>query len=91
MSKETYIYGKRRGRKWPVYRDSQLLRQDLCAELQRHIGCLKMQVSVCKRASNYRALLHNMTYEDRASYGSSTPCMLNVYDGCMCLDIHVWC
>jgi len=29
-----------------------------------------------KRATNYRALLRNMTYEDKASYGSSTPCIM---------------
>ena len=28
----------------------------------------------CKRATNYRALLHKVICKDRASYGSSTPC-----------------
>ena len=38
------------------------------------IGCLKLQVIFRKRACNYRALLRKMTYEDKASYGSSPPC-----------------
>jgi len=41
---------------------------------RRPIGCLKMQVSFCTRATNYRALLQKMTYTDKASYGSSPPC-----------------
>jgi len=32
------------------------------------IGCLKLQVIFRKRATNYRALLRKMTYEDKASY-----------------------
>ena len=38
---------------------------------RRCIGCLKLQVSFFKRASNYRALLRKMTSKDKASYGSS--------------------
>jgi len=38
-------------------------------------GCLQFQVFFCKRATNYRALLRKMTYKDKASYGSSPPCM----------------
>ena len=41
---------------------------------RRPIGCLKLQVIFRKRASNYRALLRKMTYEDKASYGPSPPC-----------------
>jgi len=41
---------------------------------RRLMGCLKLQV-ICKRATNYRAFLRKMTYEDKASYGSSPPCM----------------
>ena len=37
-------------------------------------GCLKLQVIFCKRATNYRALLWKMTYEDKASYDSTPPC-----------------
>jgi len=32
------------------------------------------QVSFCKRATNCRALLWNMTYRDKASYSSLPPC-----------------
>jgi len=38
------------------------------------IGCLKLWVSFRKRATNYRALLREMTYKDKASYESSLPC-----------------
>jgi len=41
---------------------------------QRPIGCLKSQVIFCKRATNYRALLLKMTYEDKASYDSTPAC-----------------
>jgi len=40
------------------------------------IGCLKFQVIFRKRANNYRALLRKMTYNDKASYGSSPPCTM---------------
>ena len=40
----------------------------------RRIGCLTLQVSFCKKASNYRALLRKMACEDKASYGSSPLC-----------------
>jgi len=39
------------------------------------IGCLKLQVIFRKRATIYRALLWKMTYKDKASYGSSPPCI----------------
>jgi len=41
---------------------------------RRPIGCLKLQVIFRKRATNYRALLRKMTYEDKASYDSAPPC-----------------
>jgi len=47
---------------------------------QRPIGCLKMQVNFRKRATNYRALLRRMTNKDNASYGSSAPCNMWLYD-----------
>jgi len=50
---------------------------------QRLIGCLKLQVIFRKRATNYRALLRKMTYEDKPSYASSPPCM------CVCLSLCV--
>jgi len=42
---------------------------------RRPIGCLESQVIFRKRATNYRALLRKMTYKDKASYGSSPPCI----------------
>ena len=41
---------------------------------RRPIGCLKLQAIFRKRANYYRALLRKMTYDDKASYGSSPPC-----------------
>jgi len=41
---------------------------------RRLIGCLKLQVTFRKRASNYRALLRKMTCEDKASYYSTPRC-----------------
>jgi len=41
---------------------------------QRCIGGLEWQVSFRKRATNYWAVLREMTYQDKASYGSSPPC-----------------
>ena len=38
-----------------------------------------LQVSFCKRAIIYRALLRKISYEDKASYGSSPPCMILSY------------
>ena len=42
---------------------------------RRLIGCLKLQVIFCKRATNHRALLQKTTFKDTASYGSSPPCI----------------
>ena len=36
-------------------------------------GCLNLQVSFRKRATNYRALLLEMTYRNKASNASSPP------------------
>jgi len=41
---------------------------------RRCIRCLN-EVSFRKSATNYRALLRKMTYKDKASYSSSTPCI----------------
>ena len=41
---------------------------------RRPIGCLKLQVIIRQRATDYRALLRKMTYEDKASYDSTPPC-----------------
>ena len=42
---------------------------------RRLIGCLKSQVIFHKRATNYGALLGEMTYKDKASYDSAPPCI----------------
>jgi len=41
---------------------------------RKSTGCLKLHVSFRKWATNYRALLQKMTYEDEASYVWSPPC-----------------
>jgi len=41
---------------------------------RRPIGCLKLQVIFCERATNYGALLRKMTYKDKASYDLMPPC-----------------
>ena len=50
---------------------------------RRTIGCLKF---FRKRATNYRALVQKMTYEDKASYDSTPPCTLHEYT---CIHIPV--
>ena len=42
---------------------------------RRPIRCLKLQVIFRKRATNYRALLRKITYEDKAPYVSAPPCI----------------
>ena len=42
---------------------------------RRSIGCLKLQVSLRKRATNYRALLQKITYKGKASYACLPPCI----------------
>ena len=48
---------------------------------RRCIGCLNLQVSLCKRATNYRALLRKMTYEDKASYVFPPPSTVSLFRG----------
>jgi len=48
-------------------------------EWQRLIGCLKLQVSFLKRTTNHGALLRKETCKNKASYGSSSPC-INIAD-----------
>jgi len=50
--------------------------QQHATEWQKCIACLKLQVSFRKRATNCIALFRKMTYEDKASYGSSPPYIL---------------
>ena len=42
---------------------------------RRLIACLKLQFNFCKRATNYRALLREMTHTNKPSYASSSPCI----------------
>ena len=42
---------------------------------RRPTGCHQSQVIFRNRATNYRSLLRKMTYKDKASYGSSPPCI----------------
>ena len=46
----------------------------LSSDRRRPIRCLRLQVIFRKRTTNYRALLREMIYEDKASYDSSPPC-----------------
>ena len=48
------------------------------------MGCLKLQVIFHQRATNYRALLQKITYEDKASYDFTPPCIRC----CNTIDIH---
>jgi len=50
-----------------------LVLAQFCTWWRRPIGCLKLQVIFCNRATNYRALLREMYYKNTASYGSSPP------------------
>jgi len=54
---------------------------------RRLIGCLNLQVIFRKRATNYRALLRKMTYEDKASYDSTPPCTLHSIFYSVCIFI----
>ena len=65
---------------------------------QRLIGCLKLQVNFCKRATSYRAHLRKMTYKDKPSSASSPPCIdhheitgmiVCVYICVCCIHMHV--
>jgi len=42
---------------------------------RRLIGCLKLHVIFRTRAANCRALLRKTTYEDKALYDSTPPCI----------------
>jgi len=61
--------------KWPTKIGHLTLLRHPVWGWRRSMGCLKLQVSIRKRATNYRALLEKMTCENRASYASSSPCM----------------
>ena len=57
-------------------------------EWRRPIGCLELQVTFRKRATNYRSLLRKITYKDKASYGSSLPCMYIAYTCTFHIHVH---
>ena len=46
-------------------------------EWRRPIGCITLQVIFRKRATNYRALLWEMTCKDKGSHGSLPPCIVS--------------
>jgi len=45
---------------------------------RRRIGCLKLQVIFCERATMCRALSRKMTCRDKASYDSTPPCTVSL-------------
>ena len=56
----------------------------ICSHFDLSMYCSPSTSCACrffsrKRATNYRALLRIMTYKDKASYGSSSPCRTRVY------------
>jgi len=53
---------------------------------QRPLECLTLQVIFRKRATNYKALVRTMTYEDKPSYGSLPPCISHTW----CLTYITW-
>ena len=61
---------------WQTHTHPPLSHTHICLALTYTptIGCLKLQVSFRKRATNYRALLRKMTSKDKVSRGSSPPC-----------------
>ena len=62
-------------RKISIYRETVPVERQT-TEWRRVIGCLKLQVIFCKRATEYRALWRKMTCRDKASYDSTPPCTL---------------
>ena len=55
---------------------------------RRPIECVTLQVIFRQRATNCRALLREMAYHDKASYGSSI-LMGGIFHSCMCMTY--WC
>ena len=52
---------------------------NICTVLPRSTGCLKLHVSFCKRATDFRALLQTPpTHKEKGSYASSSPCIIHV-------------
>ena len=62
-----------------------------------NVGCLKLQVSFCQRATDYRAFLRKETYKDEASYASLPPVITPAiqryaapYSRCMPIYRHIY-
>ena len=62
--------------------ETMLLKHNLTG-WRKPIGCLKLQVIFRERATNYRALLREMTCKDKASYDSTPPCTQQCNDFCL--------
>jgi len=56
------------------YRGCSMFRDIRYTGRRRPIRCLKLQLNFRKRATNYRALLRKIAYNDKATYESSPPC-----------------
>jgi len=59
------------------------------------IGSPKLQIIFHKRATKYRSLLRKMTYTDKGSYESSTPCSARVLihkrvNVCICIYTYIY-
>ena len=78
FAKETYNLIDPINRSLPIRLQRCFHHALVAAGWRRLIGCLKLQVVFRKRATNYRALLRKMTYEDKASYHSMPPCRSRV-------------
>ena len=79
-----YVYVRQRAAQFTMYdQKSQQYSHDksehssrkgkLYIKWQRCTGCLKLQVSFCTRATNYRALWRKIAYTEKASFESSPP------------------
>ena len=70
-AEESYIYMYIRR---VVYIHIYIRRARQATEWRTRIECFKLQVIFYKRATNYRALLRKITYENKASYESTPHC-----------------
>jgi len=76
--------------KSPITRGSFVERDSQDTGWRRLVGCLMSHVSFHKRATNHRALLRKMAYEDEASYDSTPPCKPSVGSWRPC-NVHMYC
>jgi len=58
-----------------IYIDIYIKYTHAAAGWQTPIGCLKLQVMFRNKVTNHRAFLRKTTCRDKASYGSSPPCI----------------